>query len=776
MLRLPNPVLTPSCALLALSLVAPAVAGAQESQRTTKAVAAGSDGQAEIVARRAVTDADRNFVVLAAFATLPPEIDGDLGDPVWRQAKPITQLTQSQPDEGAASTERTEIRVLYDAEYLYISAMMWDSQPDRMVATVLRRDESHNNNDAFAVTLDTFHDHRNGFFFETNAHGALFDAQIIGEGGAGGGGRGGGRGGRGGGGSTFNSDWDAVWYAAGQMTEEGWSVEIAIPFRALRFDRSSMDAWGINFRRTIRRKTESTYWAPVPRQFNATRLSLSGMLVGIDEVARPRNLQLKPYALGDVGQIPSGSEPTPYESHATEWGGDIGGDVKWSITPNWTLDGTINTDFAQVEADDVQVNLTRFSLFFPEKREFFLENAGLFQFGSSSGRAGPRVIGFHSRRIGVFSGEEVPILAGVRITGKAGGWNIGALNMQTRRLGDLGLAAENHTVMRVRRDLGSRSSLGVLFTNRQASGSDYNRTLGFDGRWAINDAATVDGWIMKTTTPGVEAGSEWAGAISANWATPEWQVSAAAMDVGDGFNPGLGFVNRTGLRSYNTNLFWTPYFPDSKWLRNLGPHLTYQYLTDREGRLLTRHLHLDYDMFMKRGDKLSVAHNRNFERLDVPFEIVPGVVIPAGDYEFDSIQLEAETDRSRVVWVRALYTWGTFWDGRKKDWDLSAGFRLGARFNASGSVKLNDIELPAGAFRTTLASARIAYDFNTRIFLSGLFQYDSLTDQFVSNVRLRYNYEPLSDLFLVYNESRLAEDPTLIDRTIILKFTKLFRL
>jgi hypothetical protein len=759
-----------STLILVLLTVAP-VAAAQETG--AGAAATGSKttaARAQDTARHVVTDADRDFVVPAVFATSAPLIDGRLDDPAWEAVTPITQFTQSQPNEGAATTERTEVRVMYDAEFLYVSAMMWDSQPDQMVATVLRRDESHNNNDAFAVTLDTYHDHRNGFFFETNAHGALYDAQIIGEGG------GGGVGGGGNNGTSFNPDWDAVWYAAGQLTDEGWSVEIAIPFWALRFDRTSMEAWGINFRRQIRRKTESAYWAPVSRQFNATRLSLSGMLVGMEEVERPRNLQVKPYALGDVGQFPAGPESNPYDSHNTEWGGDIGGDVKWSISPNWTLDGTINTDFAQVEADDVQVNLTRFPLFFPEKREFFLENAGLFQFGSSSGSVGPRVIGFHSRRIGIAAGDEVPILAGARLTGKSGGWNLGGLNMQTRSVDDLGVPTENHTVMRVRRDLGSRSSIGALFTNRQSGSSEYNRTAGFDGRWALNDQTTIDGWVMKTETPGTGDESEWAGALSANWASPEWQVSTAIMDVGEGFNPGLGFVNRTGLRSFNANAFWTPYFPDSKWIRNLGPHITFQYLTDREGRLLSRFVHLDYDMFLKRGDKLSIAHNRRFERLDLPFEIVPGVVIPVGDYEFDDIQLEAQSDMSRVAWVRALYTFGTFWDGRKKNWDLSAGFRLGARFNARVAANLNAIELSGGDFKTTLLSTRLAYDFNTRLFLSGLLQYDNLTDQFLSNVRLRYNYEPLSDIFLVYNESRLTEDPTLIDRAIILKFTKLLRL
>ncbi len=713
----------------------------------------------------AVTEADRQHQLVAVRTSTPPELDGLLDDAVWADAVPLTMFLQSQPDEGAEATERTEVRLLYDTEAIYISARMWDSNPDAAVATVLRRDESHNNNDAFAVTLDTYHDHRNGYFFETNALGARFDAQIIGEGGTS----------RQGFGATFNADWDAVWRSAGHVHADGWSVEIAIPFWVLRFDRTSMDAWGINFRRTLKRNAEQDFWAPIPRQFNATRLSLSGMLVGMQSVARPRNLQIKPFALGDIGQIPVGPEASPYSSHATRSSADLGGDIKWIMTPNLTFDGTINTDFAQVEADDVQVNLTRFPLFFPEKREFFLENAGLFQFGSSSGRMGPRVIGFHSRQIGIFDGGEVPILAGVRLTGKAGGWNIGALNMQTDSVGSLGLGSQNHGVLRVRRELGSRSNIGMLFTNRQESGSEYNRSLGFDGRWA-HGGATLDGWWMKTDNPGTEEGSDSAGAVKFAWANSTFSATGSAMDVGEAFNPGLGFVNRVGLRAYDSNMMWTPFFPESRWVRNLAPHVSLSYVTDRNNRLLTRREHYDFDLFLRRGDKLSIERNRIYEQLDLPFEIVPGVIIPPGEYHFDAFKLEAQSDQSRPVWGLVHLDIGDFWDGKQKVWRFQAGWRAGARFAASLQLDRNDIELPAGDFVADIWRARIAYDFNTRLFLSGLLQYDNITDQFLSNVRLNFIHTPGADLFLVYNERRLTEDPTLIDRSIILKFTQLFRL
>ena len=712
-----------------------------------------------------VTPADTGYQVTAVYATEVPRIDGHIDEAIWNQAQLIDGFTQSKPDEGMPATQRTEVRVLFDDTAIYIAAMMYDDNPAAMVATVLRRDESHNDNDAFAVTFDTYHDHRNGYFFETNALGAKFDAQIIGEGGTS----------RIGQGQTFNRDWDVVWDAAGQRLEKGWSVEITIPFWVLRFDHDSMGVWGVNFRRAIRRNSEEAYWAPLPQQFDLTRLSLSGVLLGLERVARPKNFQMKPYARGDVGQFPAGPDGDPFATHTTDPGGDAGLDIKWSVTPNMTLDGTLNTDFAQVEADDVQINLTRFPLFFPEKREFFLENAGLFQFGS--GRRGTdRVVGFHSRRIGIFAGDQVRLLGGARLSGKAGGWNIGALNMQTAKDDALALPSENQTVVRVRRELGSRSSVGALFTNRQAGGSQYNRQLGFDGRWAINDQGTFDGWLMKTWTPGLEGRSDWAGAANAQWATSTWNVTAGALQVGDIFNPELGFVSRTDIRAYDSTLMWTPFYPQAKHVRNMSPHVSFNYNTDLENRLLTRRWHFDWDVFLKRGDKISVAHNRIFEQLDEPFEIVQGVVIVPGAYKFEETEIELRSDKSRTVWAEIVFKLGSFWDGDKKELQAAAGFRVGARLDTSLRFTRNDVELSGGEFVADIWRLRMAYDFSTHFFLSGLLQYDNLSDQLQTNLRLNYIHAAESDIFLVYNERRLREDPSLIDRSIILKVTKLFRL
>jgi len=437
------------------------------------------------------------------------------------------------------------------------------------------------------------------------------------------------------------------------------------------------------------------------------------------------------------------------------------------------LDVTGNPDFSQVEADDEQINLTRFPLFFPEKREFFLENAGLFQFGSGGGPGGARVVGFHSRRIGISEdNQEVPLFGGARLTGKMGPWSLGFLSMQSQET--LGLPSNNYSVARVRRDLGSRSNVGVLVTNRQADADDYNRELGVDGRWAIDDQTTVDAWWMQTTTPGRE-GQDWAGRTGVDWGTPSWQVRGSVMQVGDAFNPEMGFVSRTDIRVWDTSVNWTPLFPEVGWLRNLGPHVNFIYTTDTESRLLSRFLHLDWDVFLRRGDKLSVAHNRTFEQLDFPFEISPGVIVPPGAYHNDEINLELQSDASRPVSGSFNLTDGTFWSGERQEVRVEGGFRAGARFSMDLSWARNDVELPEGDFVTDLVRTRLGLDFSTRLSLAGLIQYNSRTDQVLTNLRFNFIHTPGADLFVVYNERRLPDDSQLIDRAVIVKFTHLLR-
>ena len=726
----------------------------------------------------ATTEADRLFNFAATRVSTAPQIDGLIDEAVWSQAVVLSGFVQAEPDEGQPVSERTEVRVIYDDEAIYIAATNYDREPDRIIANVLRRDESNANNDSFLVTLDTYHDHRNGYVFETNPMSARYDAQIVGEGG-------------GGFGRFFsrsvNVDWDAVWQSRARVTDEGWVVEIAIPFWELRFDLDQQD-WGINFQRVIRRKTETAYWAPVPRQFNETRLSLSGMVDQL-QLRQPRNLQVRPYAIGGFsrGLAEGVVVPGVGVDYTDDYLADIGGDLKWGITSNLTFDGTINTDFSQVEADDQQINLTRFSLFFPEKREFFLENAGFFDFGGGGfggggGRGfvgGSQVVGFHSRTIGIGPGnQEIPLWGGGRLTGKVGPWSVGTLIMQSQAtdatLSDPSFPSNNYIVGRVSYDVGDRSRVGTLFTNRQAASDDYNRELGFDGRWGINEETTVDAWIMKTETPGLD-GEDLAGSVRFDWSSPLFQVRGSYIDIGNNFNPEMGFVTRTGIRAAEPSVYWTPFFPDSAYFRNFSPHANYRYTTDDQGELLSEYLHLDWDTFFKQGDKASVAHNRRFELLEFPFEISEGVIIPPGPYEWSETNLELESDAGRPVDGSFNYTKGGFWSGDRTETRVQAGWRPGPRINVRLAWTRNDVDLPQGAFTTDLASLRADFDFTTEISLRSLIQYNSQVDQLLANIRLRYIYVPGSDLYVVYNESQLTEGSALIDRAIIFKVIHLLR-
>ena len=435
-------------------------------------------------------------VASAIRATEVPTLDGDvLGDPAWKSATPITSFVQEQPDEGQPASEKTEVRVIFTADTLYVGVMLYDSDPSGIIVSDARRDAPMDDTDSFQMIFDTYRDRQNGFVFGTNPAGVEYDGQVTNEG-QGGGGLGFGQMQSAGSGSGFNINWDGAWTVRSKITEQGWSAEFAIPFRTLRYPAATDQTWGINFQRNIRRKNERAYWAPIPRQFNLYRLSLAGSLAGVQTPAL-RNLRITPYVLGHA--LESGVKPVD-----SELLGDVGGDLKYSLTPSLTLDATVNTDFAQVEVDDQQVNLDRFNLFFPEKRPFFLENAGFFSVGNPG-----EVDLFFSRRIGITdAGEAIPILGGGRVSGKAGRFNVGVLNMQTDQFEDA-VASTNFTVMRVSRDLPNRSSIGGIFTNRLetgdlSGGTSPGRTYGVDGMWGVNATSMFRVFVSKTDTDGVD--------------------------------------------------------------------------------------------------------------------------------------------------------------------------------------------------------------------------------------------------------------------------------
>ncbi|MCH7522049.1 MAG: hypothetical protein IIB42_10180, partial [Candidatus Marinimicrobia bacterium] len=472
-------------------------------------------------------------------AALLPRMDGMvLGDPAWTNVEPLTELWQNAPDEGQPVSERTEIRILYSPDTLYFGVICFDQDPGSIIVSDSRRDAPLNETDAFQIILDTYRDGQNGFVFDTNPAGIEYDGQVTNEGQGvlnaspqSGGSAGG-----------FNINWDGSWLVRTQISEIGWSAEFAIPFRTLRFANGGSQVWGLNFQRNIRRRNENAFWALLPRQFNLHRLSLAGSLVGLD-IPSQRNLRIMPYALGETSRGVDISDASQA----------VGVDLKYSLTPSLTLDLSYNTDFAQVEVDDQQINLNRFQLFFPEKRPFFLENAGLFSVGSPQ-----EVEMFFSRRIGIGpQGSVVPITGGGRLTGKLRGFDVGVLSMSTESVDDTGdleaIPGNSYTVARVNKELPNRSALGAMFVNRQAApGNDFNRTTAIDGRLGVGRYGQVIGFAAQTSTPGLE-GDDYAFKLGANYNSEAWQLVVNYTDVAGNFNPEVGFLRRENFSGISSS-------------------------------------------------------------------------------------------------------------------------------------------------------------------------------------------------------------------------------
>jgi len=718
-----------------------------------------------------------------------PTVDGDvLNDPAYAGAVPATGFVQSRPFEGAPASERTEVRIVYTADTLYFGVICYTEDAGTIIAADSRRDSDLTETDSFQIVLDTYLDRQNGFVFGTNPAGVEYDGQVTSEGqGSGRFGGGGGRPGnnrqQGGSGGGFNLNWDGAWQVVTSVTDIGWTAEIAIPFRTLRYPLNDVQDWGINFQRNIRARNEQAYWSPLPRQYNINRISLAGMLQGI-EVPPQRNLQLTPYLLGQ--------SLTRTEDQRTIKTGDFGADLKYSVTPSMTLDLTYNTDFAQVEVDDQQVNLDRFNLFFPEKRPFFLENAGIFSVGQPG-----QVDIFFSRRIGLSAdGAQVPILGGGRLSGKVGSnTNVGFLNMQTAAVGSTGTPRQNFTVGRVRQDLANRSSVGAMFVNRQANGElagtavagdDYNRTFAVDGRLGIGEGGDISGFAASTdTSPGganapddPTAGSH-AYAVSAQHNSEQVRLSLGYTEVAPNFNPQAGFLARESYRQVNGSVF-TTFRPENFWgLHEVRPHVFHNTVFDFEtGDHETQFTHIDNHLEWRNGYEIHTGMNISREGVLEQFEIFPDVFIPPGTYDHQEMQLAANTNLGAPVNGNINVIVGGLFGGDRVTITPSVAARVGETVNAVFEWSYNDLRLPGGAFTTNLARLRVSYSFTTRMFLQALVQYNDRADLWSSNLRFGLLSDANTGLFIVYNDIQGlgSHIPTGAGRTLTLKYSALFDL
>ena len=700
--------------------------------------------------------------VANAFAIdTPPRLDGAvLGDPAWENVVPTTGFWQIQPAEGRPASQRTEVFLGYTSDALYIGVVAYDDDPDGIIVFDRGRDSSLNDIDSFLFVIDGLLDKQNGFVFGTNPAGIQYDGQVIREGtndfSVSGG--------------TFNLDWDASWNVQAQISEIGWSAEFEIPFRSLRYGSSDEQVWGINFQRNIRRNNEIAFWAPLSRQRNLYRVSEAGTVRGIAPPAQ-RNLQITPYVLGraEEGRNLSGTETDQ----------EFGFDLKYSITPSLTLDATYNTDFAQVEADEQQVNLDRFSLFFPEKRPFFLENAGLFTVGNPQ-----QVELFFSRRIGIGpQGEQVPIEGGVRLSGKLGAsTNVGFLHMSDEGLGET-VDASDFTVARISQELPSRSSIGALIVNREGglsiSGpgiSESHQTYAIDGRWGVGENLLFEAWAAQTDTPTLED-RDTAFNLRSDYSSADWSARMGYTEVRENFSPQVGFLARTAYRRVD-GLIMRRIRPDNLWnLLEVRPHISYDGYWDFDGFQETGFLHVDAHWEFKTSTEIHTGVNFTRAGVKQPFEIVDGVTVEPGTYDHSEVQIVFFTDQSAPLSIHTRLFAGGRFGGDRVSFTPTLRYRVGERFSSELSIDYNDFDLPVanGDFSVSLTRLRLSYSFTPKILLQALVQHNDASDVLSTNLRFSWLQSANSGLFLVYNEidERFDGAPP-AGRELILKYSHIF--
>ncbi len=674
--------------------------------------------------------------IQAVRVTEAIKIDAHLNEPAWSLAQGATDFQQERPNEGAPASERTEVRVLFDDKNIYFGIRAFDSDAKHINARDLVRDSNFPNDDRVEILIDTYHDRRNAFRFAVNPLGTQQDALITDEG------------------RDINVSWDGSWISAGRIDDQGYTVEIEIPLTTLRF-KEGIESWGFNVSRIIRRKNEENLWASWQRSFGLERVSQAGELTGVAEIRRRRLREIKPYTSGEW------REGVPLiGKRGLDAGvrGNAGIEVaKLGITPSLTAEFTVNPDFGQAEVDDQIVNLSRFSVFFPEKRDFFLENSGIFLFG----RQGENQA-FFTRRIGLTErGQPVPIDYGAKVTGKIGPYNVGFLHVQTRKLGEpstgLGIPRQQFTVFRVKRDILKRSTIGAILVNRQGAtstnGERYNRVGGADAEFNLTDHYKLKAFWMGSATPGVRSGAG-SSRIESIFENDLYRFITVYEDVGAKFNPEAGFIERNAIHQYFGQLAYKPRPKFIPHVQQMEFETQIEYFTDRAGKLATKQIELSWQTEFKNSSQFFVRPIEDVtDVLTEPFEIRPGIVIPTGTYHFNRPRVSFTSDRSKRIVFNAREKWGDFYTGRRYETSGGITWRPNPHLLLDLSESYNRVRLREGNFTTSLFAGRLNYNFSRKLLTSALVQLNSAAHLSVINVRLRYNYRPNSDLFIIYNQS-----------------------
>ena len=712
-------------------------------------------------------DDEGRATIRAVRVTAPMHVDGKLDEAVYASVQPASNFIQMEPNGGETATEKTEVWIFYDQDNVYVSVKAWERAPERTIANEMRRDSGNiRQGDSVGFGFDTYRDRRSSFQFEANALGARTDGQSTNE-------------------RQYSADWNPVWNLVAGTFDGGWTIEAAIPFKSIRYAPGTVQDWGFQARRTNKWKNEIAYLTKVPPAFGMGRADFSASLyasvIGLEAPPLTRNIELKPYA---IGSLTTDNVASPARSNVLD--GDVGVDAKYGITQNITADLTYNTDFAQVEADEQQVNLTRFSLFFPEKRDFFLENQGIFTFGNNSGGTGNSASSdvpllFYSRRIGLSGGREVPIWGGGRVTGRVGRYQLGVVNMQTKEDEALAAPSTNFSVVRVKRDLLRRSSVGVLATSRSRSqtGTGSNQTFGLDGTFAFFTNLTVATYFAQTHTEGVSDESA-SYRAQLEYAGDRYGLQLERLTVDPNFNPEVGFLRRTDMRKNYGQVRFSPRPTSIAAVRKFSTIGQFTDIENAAGRLTTRLTDAEFGVEFQNSDRFQVGLLADYELITRAFSVVPGARIPVGGYDFTVGRIGYNLGQQRPFSGNVLLERGQFYNGTRTGLTFNRSrIFFSPRLSMEPTVTLNWIDLPAGSFASRLMGSRVTFTATPLLFASALVQYNSSTHIVSANARLRWEYRPGSEIFVVYNDERNSDGatglPGLQNRAIIVKVNRFFR-
>jgi hypothetical protein len=672
-----------------------------------------------------------------------PDIDGRLNEEVWALAPAQGNFIQREPSYGAAATERTEFKILYDDKTLYFGVWVWDSDAAGIMGSEMKRDAGLNKGDQLKITIDTFHDHRNAFYFSTNPLGAYKDANTVENG------------------RTINYDWNAVWDNKTSRDDKGWYVEIAIPLSQLRFKTTIGEStWGLNLCRILFRKNEESYWVPFPREWGPSgfaRVSNAGLLQGLNNIKSRRRIEFVPFVLPSASRDYVGGSDVNTDAK-------YGGDFKIGVTNDLTADFTYHTDFAQVEGDQEVVNLTRFSLFFPEKRQFFTETAGIFDFGKSvTGLGGdaaasdPGLLNlFYSRRIGLVDGQQVPIIGGARVTGRTGQYTLGVMNISTEEetLSNRDIGNANFTVLRLKRNVLKSSSVGVLMANSQGGISDYNRAVGVDGGWVLGQHVTMTTVLAKTFDPSrepVTGEGTMAGVVDYTWKSDRFVYGGQYLDVGERFNAEMGYIPRLDVRAGNVRAGWTPR-PKFGGIRQVTFATSANYYANHAGIVDSRQQAVSAQMQRQDTSGAFAAVTHEYDNLSLPFATA-GTVLTPGNYSWTYASMTYSSDRTRRMYGTIGSDVGGYYNGNRQSLRANVTLQMGQTLLFEPNYVHNRVTLPGRpVYNSNVLNFRVSHSFSPDFYLKGFVQYNDDRKSASFNFLWWYHYKPGSDLYVVYNQ------------------------